>query len=183
MLRRITPAIPTLLSLVTHFERSVNRYQRYRAHTSPESEQDIQSLADFYVRECIYGETTPLRNGLTAKSTRELIEDLKLRDNAREGARLLLTGKTLASWTANRTFTRSTEDNYDVMREVSYNSSTDRNRADSSAQDWEERRQAASEEAARQAAKRQEAAAKALEEKRRRAARKAAARGAQAPPA
>jgi hypothetical protein len=118
MIKRLSPAIPTLLAVVDHFERTVNRYQRYRSHSSPEYEKDVQTLCAYYRCEGAYADRTPARKGLDRAATRKMLDNKKTRDNAREGARLLQTGKTMPRWTENRKRPRSTEQNFDAMFEV-----------------------------------------------------------------
>jgi hypothetical protein len=118
MMKRISPAIPTLLAVITHFEQTINRYQRYRAHTSPDYEKDVNALLAYYKREGAYKRRTPKRKILSAKKGRKVVDALELKDNPREGARLLLTGKTLRNWVETRTVPRSTEQNFDALHAV-----------------------------------------------------------------
>jgi hypothetical protein len=83
---------------------SVNQNPRYRRHTSPDAEEDIDLLMRHF-HQYAYNIEQP----------RELPDKDVTTDVTLAGARLLTTGKTLRNWVEKRTHERSIEENWARM--------------------------------------------------------------------
>ncbi|KIK78211.1 hypothetical protein PAXRUDRAFT_81112, partial [Paxillus rubicundulus Ve08.2h10] len=99
LMKRISPAIPTLVRVRKHMERQIQTLQRGSSHTDPAKRKDIERLEGVYRTSEIHMQ----EDGCHARGKADHVEDV-----VSLGAAHLFSRKTMQRWWEHRNFAHST---------------------------------------------------------------------------
>jgi hypothetical protein len=99
---QISASIPCQRKVKDHIENSINHFRRYKSHTSPEDEEDINCLQASYRASQIH----------VKKPGRKLESEDIIPDTVRRGSDTERLAKLLENWAGNRVSERSTSEDW-----------------------------------------------------------------------
>lgn len=102
---RMSPAIPTLRDVQDHVEYNINPFARYKKHSSPDANKDIETLSTYYTINRVH----------VAQPNRCPSANNKAHDVLRCGSEKLLLRSFIGRWYTRRTRERSSQEDWDAL--------------------------------------------------------------------